>query len=231
MVDKKHRNYSLEKLFSYLRLFNFSLLFSVLYIIFNWAYISLYKIVPNGILIFITSPFSALEDFSVSYGHFYVGLLLNFLPVFIMLAIMSYIYTKSNRLNRFLKPSDVFCIGIVSSYLTSAIYWFAFKIPSRGTSIIAITVLVYFLVYVITFDFRGWFIKKSKKKYGKKAKERLACTTRFLFVIAIILALSSEYSFLLLVHMIGLIISFALIAYLILWREHYRFILTNSGGY
>ena len=231
MNYNKHRNSSSIRLPSYLKIFNFSLLFSALYVIFNWIYVSLYNIIPNNILIFITSPFSALEDFSSYYGNFLVGFSLNFLPVFIMLAIMSYMYTKRNKLNRFLKPSDIFCIGILSSYLTSAIYWFTFKIPSRGTSIIAITLLIYFLIYVITFDFRGLFTKKANKKYSKEVRNRAAYLMLFLLIMIILLTLVSYYSFVLLVHLIGLIISFALIAFLVLWREHYRFLLKNLRIY
>ena len=227
MTEKTHRNYNRRGLFSYLRFFNFSLLFSVLYIIFNWVYVSLYGAIQNSFLIFITSPFSALEDFSTSYGSFWAGFLLNFLPVFVMLAIMSYIYTKNNGLNRFLKPSDVFCTGVASSYLTSAVYWLAFKTPSRGTSIIAITLLIYFLIYAITFDFKGLFSKKAKKKYSERERGGLAYVTRFLFILAIILAFTSMYNFLLLPHAIGLLISFAIIASIILLRENYKFLIRN----
>ncbi|MGC8483881.1 MAG: hypothetical protein ACP5OE_09600 [Thermodesulfobium sp.] len=149
------------------------------------------------------------------------------MPVFAMLAIMSYVYTKRNRLNGFLRPSDIFYVGIISSYLTSAIYWFVFKIPSRGTSIIAITLLIYFLIYAISFDFKALFINKAKERYSKKSREKLAYIVRFLFIIAILLTLASSYNFLLLVHILGLIISFALIASTILLREHYQFLLRN----
>ena len=208
-------------------LFKFSLVFSLLYLIFNGIYISFYKVAPKSILVFITSPFSALENFSTYYGNFWAGFLLNFLPIFTMLAIISYLYTKNNKLNRFLKPSYIFYVGIISSYLTSAIYWFVFKIPSRGTSIIAITLLIYFLIYAISFDFKALLIKKAKERYSKKSREKLAYIIRLLFIIAIALTLASCYNFLLLVHMLGLIISFALIASTILLREHYQFLLRN----
>lgn len=175
---------------------------------------------------FITSPFSALEDLAPSYGNVYVGFLLNFVPVFIMLAVASYIYPKNVRLKSLLRVSDIFVIGVASSYLLSAVYWFYFKIPSRGTSIIAITLLIYFLIYTLTFDFRRLFIKKAKANHSKRTKEISAYITLVLLLIIIFLILGSNYGPSL-VHVIGGLISFSLIEFTILWREHYRIILSN----
>ncbi|MEM3190651.1 MAG: hypothetical protein QW292_00780 [Candidatus Parvarchaeota archaeon] len=216
-------NFTLKKAMNLLKL---SLIFSLLYIFANLAFILFLKLIPENILIFITAPFNALEDLSASYGSVYVGFLFNFLPVFIMLLIASYIYTKNNRLNKFLKPSDVFVVGILASYLSSAVYWLAFKVPSRGTSILAITLLIYFLIYVSTYDFKALFVKRANKNYSKRTKEIAAYITFILLLIIIILVLASNYG-LLLVHIIGGLIALSSIEFLILWREHYTVLIKN----
>ncbi len=171
------------------RVFKYALIFSVLYILFN--FLNKFFLTFGKIWVFLSSPFSDLEDYLPLYHGVLLGVAYNFLSVFILFSIAGFLYTKRNKLNSIVSPSIVLFIGVASSYTTSAINWFVNKEPSSGTSIIGITVAIYLIFYFFTFDFYSRI--KTKNKIRLK-KGTIAYILRYLSEFAFLLYIFTFYS-------------------------------------
>lgn len=152
--------------------FRVTLFFYLAYLLVNYVYVVLAPgLVLNYTAVFLTSPFNILETLSPIYPSFEVGLSENF--VFVVLFVLlaeSYSRYSMTRAKGLISVDVAFILSIVSTYTTSALWWWRTGVPASGTSIVAFDMLL-FLAAVSMADFRE-YVNRGEKR-GAEALETL----------------------------------------------------------
>lgn len=133
------------------------LLYYVFFITFHIAFASTLA----KIFVFVTSPFSLLENLSNIYSTPAQGLFLNLAFLLVIIYASDMLYSKSKEIKKYFKSGEQIWIGIIASYLISPIFWYLYGLPSSGTSIIGVNLLT-FAVICLILDIPAR-IKKLKK--------------------------------------------------------------------
>jgi len=143
--------------------FKVTLFFYFAYVVVNYAYVILFRSeVYNYTAVFLTSPFNLLETASGVYSSPLEGMQENFILV-VLFILLAELYSRHAQVSKpKLTITHIFALSIAATYITSALWWVLFGVPSNGTSIIAFCILTY-LAAVTLLD---------RKIYGRKVDGR-----------------------------------------------------------
>lgn len=102
----------------------------------------------SGLFIWLTSPFNIYFELASS------GIMYNYVVV-VVLFLFAEVYSRriADIKNAVPLMDNAFAIGVVSSYVTSAIVWLYMGIPSAGTSIIAFDILLFTIFETLDSEF------------------------------------------------------------------------------
>jgi hypothetical protein len=161
------------------------------YVLVNYVYVVYFtSFVFDKGAIFITSPFNILENKTGTYSSISQGLQNNF--VFVAGAIAgAEMYSRhlSTRLKEHITVDAAFLLGILATYVESALFWLVTGNPASGTSILAFCILL-FIVASALLD-SGTF---TDRQYPRDVKSRLK---RLGWLAAIVLSLPFAVTYIL----------------------------------
>ena len=122
--------------------------FLLLYLVSNAIYSRYIMAVGSDrSVIFLTSPFNEMEDFSHAYPSPGVGLLNNFGVVSVLLLAAALYYVYYMRWGkRYMSPNGAFLFAVLSTYIASGLAWRLKGEPAAGTSIIGFSALLFIIV-------------------------------------------------------------------------------------
>jgi len=171
--------------FYYIYKFKVFYIFLLSYVIINTIYILGFRFWgEKAIVVFLTSPYNPLENFSGMYTSPFEGLGFNFLSVvfFLLFAEIYYRKSQANKVIRILPLKLLFLCSIIASYETAAIRWVMCGFPSSGTSVIGFSFLAYISFMLVA-------NARSSLWTGKVKDHRTRITIRYYLAVVTVISM------------------------------------------
>ena len=109
--------------------------------------------------VFLTAPFSALEDYAPTFGATVANLVGNFVFI-IVIMLVAEVAAHSTALGNILTMRDALLIVVGATYFVSLLQWILVGAPATGTSIIGFSLCLYIII-VVGVEIFGWLAGKN----------------------------------------------------------------------